>query len=80
VGDTDDARSGTGDAPRICGGSAEAWSANPNAREQTRGQFDRARPLKPSGRAVKLDERASVELRRLGSSDRFVVWRVRVLG
>jgi hypothetical protein len=32
------------------------------------------------GQAVKLDERARVELRRLGTSDRFVVWRVRVLG
>ena len=45
--------------------------------------IQRVRPYrggKPSGRAVKLDERASVELRRLGSSDRFVVWRVRVLG
>jgi hypothetical protein len=45
--------------------------------------IQRVRPYRggqPSGRAVKLDERASVELRRLGSSDRFVVWRVRVLG
>ncbi len=45
--------------------------------------IQRVRPYrggKPSGRTVKLDERASVELRRLGSSDRFVVWRVRVLG
>jgi hypothetical protein len=35
---------------------------------------------KPIGRAVELDERAKVELRRLDSSSRFVVWRVRVLG
>jgi hypothetical protein len=35
---------------------------------------------KPIGRAVKLDERAKVELRRIGTSSRFVVWRVRVLG
>jgi hypothetical protein len=32
------------------------------------------------GRAVKLDERAKVELRRLRASRRFVVWSVRVLG
>jgi hypothetical protein len=45
--------------------------------------IQRVRPYRggtPSGRAVKLDERASVELRRVGMSDRFVVWRVRVLG
>jgi hypothetical protein len=45
--------------------------------------IQRVRPYrggKPSGRAVKLDEQAKVELRRLGASDRFVVWRVRVLG
>lgn len=39
----------------------------------------RVRPYeggRPSGRAVKLDERARVELRRLGASDRFVVWRL----
>ena len=45
--------------------------------------IQRVRPYrggKPSGRAVKLDERADVELRRLGASDRFVVWKVRVLG
>jgi hypothetical protein len=35
---------------------------------------------KPSGPAVKLDERAKVEVRRLGTSNHFVVWRVRVLG
>jgi len=43
----------------------------------------RVRPYrggKPIGRAVKLDERANVELRRVGTSSRFVVWRVRVLG
>ncbi|MGH3051864.1 MAG: hypothetical protein ACRDM8_02770 [Gaiellaceae bacterium] len=34
---------------------------------------------KPSGRAVELDERAKVELRRLGASDRFVVWRLSAL-
>lgn len=44
--------------------------------------IQRVRPYhgaKPSGRAVKLDERAKVELHRIGASDRFVVWRVRVL-
>lgn len=43
----------------------------------------RVRPYsgpKPMGRSVRLDERARVELRRLGDADRFVVWRVRVLG
>jgi hypothetical protein len=43
----------------------------------------RVRPYRggrPIGRAVKLDERASIELRRVGTSSRFVVWRVRVLG
>jgi hypothetical protein len=43
----------------------------------------RVRPYrggKPIGRAVKLDERANLELRRVGTSSRFVVWRVRVLG
>lgn len=42
--------------------------------------LQRVRPYeggKPSGRAVKLDERAEVELRRLGASDRFVVWRLK---
>ena len=34
---------------------------------------------KALGRAIKLDERAQVELRRLDASGRFVVWRVRVL-
>jgi Flp pilus assembly protein TadD len=45
--------------------------------------IQRVRPYegrKPSRRAVKLDERARVELRRLGASGRFVVWKVRVLG
>ncbi len=45
--------------------------------------IQRVRPYrgrKPMGRAVKLDERAKVELRRVGASGRFVVWRVRVLG
>jgi hypothetical protein len=45
--------------------------------------IQRVRPYrggKPVGRAVKLDERATVELRRLGSSSSFVVWRVRVSG
>ena len=44
--------------------------------------IQRVRPYrggKPIGRAVELDERARVELRRLDSSSRFVVWRVRVL-
>jgi hypothetical protein len=44
--------------------------------------IQRVRPYrngKPLGRAVKLNERAKVELRRLGTSGRFVVWRVRVL-
>jgi hypothetical protein len=34
---------------------------------------------KPIGRAIEFDERANVELRRLGATGRFVVWRVRVL-
>ena len=45
--------------------------------------IQRVRPYrgrKPIGQAVNLDERAKVELRRLGASGRFVVWRVRVLG
>lgn len=44
--------------------------------------IQRLRPYRggaPIGRAIRLDERATVELRRVGSSDRFVVWRVRVL-
>jgi hypothetical protein len=44
--------------------------------------IQRMRPYsgdKPLGRAIKLNERATVELRRLGASGRFVVWRVRVL-
>ena len=43
----------------------------------------RVRPYssgKPKGRAITLNERAKVELRRLGASSRFVVWRVQVLG
>jgi hypothetical protein len=34
---------------------------------------------RPLGRAAMLDERARYELRRLGQSDRFVVWRVALL-
>jgi hypothetical protein len=44
--------------------------------------IQRVRPFeggKPSGRAVKLDERARVELRRLGASERFVVWKLSAL-
>ena len=44
--------------------------------------IQRVRPYrggKPVGRAVDLNERAEVELRRLDTSARFVVWRVRVL-
>jgi hypothetical protein len=44
--------------------------------------IQRVRPYsggKPLGRAIKLNERATVELRRLGAAGRFVVWRVRVL-
>jgi hypothetical protein len=44
--------------------------------------IQRLRPYragKPIGRAIKLDERANVLLRRLGSSSRFVVWRVRIV-
>jgi len=44
--------------------------------------IQRVRPYSrgtPLGRAIKLNERASVELRRLGAGGRFVVWRVRVL-
>jgi hypothetical protein len=43
----------------------------------------RVRPSRPSGRpigrAVVLNERARYELRRVGQSDRFVVWRVVLL-
>jgi hypothetical protein len=45
--------------------------------------IQRVRPYsggKPKGRAIMLNERAKVELRRLGASNRFVVWRVLVLG
>jgi hypothetical protein len=44
--------------------------------------IQRVRPYsgdKPSGRAIMLNERATVELRRVGASGRFVVWSVRVL-
>jgi hypothetical protein len=34
---------------------------------------------KPGARIVQLDERARIELRRLGGSTRFVVWRVQLL-
>lgn len=34
---------------------------------------------KPAGRAVQLDERVRVELRRLRDSTRFIVWRVTIL-
>jgi hypothetical protein len=34
---------------------------------------------RPLGRAATLNERARYELRRLGESDRFVVWRVLLL-
>ena len=42
----------------------------------------RVRPYRsgrPLGRAVRLDERARVELRRVGESDRFVVWQLEAL-
>jgi hypothetical protein len=45
--------------------------------------IQRVRPYRGSkamGQAVKLDEKARVELHRLGATGRFVVWRVRVLG
>jgi hypothetical protein len=35
---------------------------------------------KPAGRSVELNERARIELRRLRSTNRFVVWRVELLG
>ena len=38
-----------------------------------------ARNGEPSGPAVKLDERVRVELRRLGTAERFVVWRVNIV-
>src|SRR6266545_5401083 len=41
--------------------------------------IQRVRPYRagaPMGRAVKLDERAKVELRRVGGASRFVVWRL----
>lgn len=34
---------------------------------------------KPAGRTVQLNERARIELRRLGRTNRFVVWRVKLL-
>jgi hypothetical protein len=34
---------------------------------------------KPGARTVELDEKARIELRRLGRSNRFVVWRVQIL-
>jgi hypothetical protein len=34
---------------------------------------------KPGGRSVVLDEKARIELRRLGGSERFVVWRVQTV-
>jgi hypothetical protein len=34
---------------------------------------------RPAGRSVELNERARIELRRLGSTDRFVVWSVKLL-
>jgi hypothetical protein len=34
---------------------------------------------KPGGRSVELNEKARIELRRLGRSNRFVVWRVQIL-
>ena len=42
----------------------------------------RVRPYRagrPLGRAVKLDERARVELRRLGESEQFVVWQLEAM-
>jgi hypothetical protein len=42
----------------------------------------RVRPYRagrPVGRAVRLDERARVELRRLGESEQFVVWRLEAM-
>jgi hypothetical protein len=44
--------------------------------------IQRVRPYrggKPLGRAIGVNERARVELRRLSPSERFIVWRVRVL-
>jgi hypothetical protein len=34
---------------------------------------------KPAGRAVVLNEKARIELRRVGRTNRFVVWRVKLL-
>jgi hypothetical protein len=34
---------------------------------------------KPAGRAVELNEKARIELRRVGRTNRFVVWRVKLL-
>jgi len=44
--------------------------------------LQRVRPYrsgKSMGRAVRLNERAEVELRRLGTSERFVVWRLKAV-
>ena len=86
----------SGSLPRIDGSAEFASERCPNRLEISSIELDppttatatvrsiqRVRPYrggKPSSRAVKLDERADVELRRLGASDRFVVWKVRVLG
>ncbi len=34
---------------------------------------------KPAGRSVKLNEKARIELRRQGRTNRFVVWRVKLI-
>jgi hypothetical protein len=34
---------------------------------------------KPGGRSVELNEKARIELRRVGRTNRFVVWRVQIL-
>ncbi|MGH3051926.1 MAG: hypothetical protein ACRDM8_03080 [Gaiellaceae bacterium] len=45
--------------------------------------LQRVRPYgrdgKPLGRSVELNEKARIELRRLGRADRFVIWRVQIV-
>ena len=53
--------------------------ASASAVVRTRQRVRPYRSGRPLGRAVRLDERARVELRRVGESDRFVVWQLEAL-
>ena len=53
--------------------------ASASALIRTRQRVRPYRAGRPLGRAVKLDERARVELRRLGESEQFVVWQLEAL-